>query len=764
MNNFIIYSIEIAISLVLFYSAYWVFLKNETFFKLNRFYLIFSVVISLLTPLLNITIGGDSFITKNLISPIEQYEQSILVNIDGKNIPIKNGMITPGNSENIAGRKTANVDHEISNSDPEQTIPLNSPERSTSGKKTNWLSIVLMIYFIGAALFLIRFIANFIWIFGYALRHKQQQIFGMKVIRFEKNISPFSFLNLIFISNKEYPEAELTKIISHEKVHIKQKHSIDLILFELLLVFQWFNPFVWFYKRAIKITHEYLADHGTLNSGVDLPDYQYSLLNQVLRENNFEIASNYNLSIKKRIEMMIKKRSPKLSALKLTIALPILVFLFSAFAFNTDSSIKGVNHSNNKNNKLIVDKDTLIKEVKVPIEYLKLLEGEYVSTNDPNRLRKIKFVEVLGVLIGNDNGYRYKIIPVGDGKFINPDDGASLIFDTKDKNAITLLLFGKINLKKVKESGDFPKKSVAFSLANVMVKDGISSALSHYKEIKNSDNYDLNEGEMNIVGLRLLQTGKTKEAVALFKLCIEEFSGSYNVYDNYGEALMVLGDKTQALENYKKSVRLNPGSRNGLKVLKEAGIDIDTLIKKIKLPDGYLKLLEGEYHSTNEPNGGVRVVKFMEEEGVLFGNDNGYRYELIPMGNGKFINPDDGVSLIFDTKDKNAISLLIFGVLNLKKVGPLKESDKIKKIDVPIEHLKLLEGEYHSVNEQRKITFKLEDGILYGTDNGYRYMIIPVGDGKFINPDDGAPLVFDTKDKNAITLLLFGTINLKKVK
>jgi tetratricopeptide (TPR) repeat protein len=269
---------------------------------------------------------------------------------------------------------------------------------------------------------------------------------------------------------------------------------------------------------------------------------------------------------------------------------------------------------------------------------------------------------------------------------------------------------------------------------------------------------------MNIVGLRLLQSGKTKEAVAFLKLNVEAFPVSYTVYESYGEALMILGDKTQALENYKKSLHLNPGSRNGLKVLKEAGIDTDTLIKKIKLPDGYLKLLEGEYHSTNEPNGGVRVVKFMEEEGVLFGNDNGYRYKLIPMGDGKFINPDDGVSLIFDTKDKNAISLLLFGVLNLKKVGPLKESDKIKKIDLPIEDLKLLEGEYHAVKEKRKITFKLEDGTLYGTDNGYRYKIIPVGEGKFINPDDGASLVFDTKDKKAITLLLFGTINLKKVK
>ncbi|MCE3278077.1 MAG: hypothetical protein K0S44_268 [Bacteroidetes bacterium] len=763
MDKFIIYSVEIALSLALFYSAYWIFLKNETFFKLNRFYLIFSVVISLLTPLLNITIGGDSFITKNLISPIELYEQSMFQNTDGENIPTRNGMIPQGNDGNIAGNKVANIDHETGKPDPEQTASVNSSEASSADTKTNWLTVALVIYLIGASLFLIRFIANFILIFSYTIRHKQEQIFGMNVIRFEKNISPFSFLNLIFIRNIEYPEAELTKIISHEKVHIRQKHSIDLILFELLFVFQWFNPFVWLYKRAIKITHEYLADQGTLKSGVDLPDYQYSLLNQVLRENNFEIASNYNLSIKKRIEMMMKKRSPKLSALKLTIALPILVFLFVAFAF---TSKKDIGQTNIERNELKAEPDSTIKKVNVPIEYLKMLEGEYVSSNDPNRVRKIKFVEVLGVLVGNDAGYRYKIIPLGDGKFINPDDGASLIFDTKDKNAISLLLFGKINLKKVKESGDFPKKSVAFSLANTMAKDGIPAALSNYKEVKNSGNYDLNESEMNIVGYQLLESGKTKEAAAIFKLSTEAFPNSFNVYDSYGEVLMALGDKTQAIENYKKSVRLNPGSRNGLKVLKEAGIDTDTLIKKIKLPDGYLKSLEGEYKSTNEPHG-VRIIKFIEEEGVLFGNDNGYRYDLIPMGEGKFINPDDGASLVFDTKNKNAITLLLFGTVNLKKVSELKESDRIKKVEVPIEYLKQLEGEYHSTDDPkgvRKIIFTVEDGVLYGNDNGYRYKLVPGGDGKFTNPDDGAPLVFDTKDKNAITLLLFGRINLKKVK
>lgn len=673
MNNFIIYAIETAICLTLFYLVYWVFLKNETFFKLNRFYLLFSVLISLLVPLLNINMsinaGQDSFLAKHLVLPVEQYEENINHNFYHKYFPKPNRIMIHGNFNDNVNEIQSTI---------EQAAPLKLQAGSNSLQSINWLKIMLVVYFVGASFFLIRFLANFVWIFSYVLKHQSQYILGMKVIRFEKNSSPFSFLNHIFISQKEYPEADLSKIMAHEKVHIQQKHSIDLILVELLLVFQWFNPFVWFYKRAIKINHEYLADNGTLDSGIDLPSYQYSLLNQVLHENNFEMVSSYNFSIKKRIKMMMKKRSPKLATLKLAIALPIISFLFLAFAFKINISKKQI--ANSQGNPFILNEDTTIKKVNVSIEYLKSLQGEYLSTNEPGRTRRIIFTELLGTLFGHDNGYTYKVIPVGDGKFINPDDHATLEFNSKDNKAISLLLFGKINLNKVdyiakidlnKVDGtkgkDVRNKSVAFTLANRMLKDGIESALKYYKTVKDSNNYFLTEIDMSYAGFQLLDNSKVKEAVALLKLDTELFPNLYNSYDSYGEALLMLGDKTQAIESFKKSVKLNPGSKNGLKRLKELGVNTDEFLKPVKIPVDELKLLEGDYLSTNERNG-MRWIKFMVDEGVLIGNDNGYRYKLIPMGNGKFINPDDGESLVFDTKNKNEITMLLFGTINLRKV------------------------------------------------------------------------------------------------
>lgn len=126
---------------------------------------------------------------------------------------------------------------------------------------------------------------------------------------------------------------------------------------------------------------------------------------------------------------------------------------------------------------------------------------------------------------------------------------------------------------------------------------------------------------------------------------------------------MALENKTLAIENYKKSVKLNPGNANGIKILKEHGINTDDLIKKV--PIEHLKLLEGEYLSTDDKDW---KIHFKLENGVLYGNDRGYRYKLIPVEDNEFVNPDDGASLVFNTKDKNAITLVLFGRLKFQKV------------------------------------------------------------------------------------------------
>ncbi len=222
--------------------------------------------------------------------------------------------------------------------------------------------------------------------------------------------------------------------------------------------------------------------------------------------------------------------------------------------------------------------------------------------------------------------------------------------------AIAAILYDK--------SYNLPKRSLARAFSNRIEKDGVAAALEYYKRIKDSAGYYLTENEMNMTGYQFLEPGKVKEAVAIFKLNTQVFPKSSNVYDSYGEALMALGNKTEAIENYRKSVKLNPGNENAIKILKDNGIKTDDLIKKV--PVEYLKLLEGEYVNVDNKEW---KIKFDVAEGILFGNDRGYRYKVVPVGDeGQFVNAEDGASLVFDTKDKNAITLVFFGKDKFRKV------------------------------------------------------------------------------------------------
>ncbi|MFV8341884.1 serine hydrolase [Flavobacterium sp. XS2P39] len=114
-----------------------------------------------------------------------------------------------------------------------------------------------------------------------------------------------------------------------------------------------------------------------------------------------------------------------------------------------------------------------------------------------------------------------------------------------------------------------PKKSLATALVDIIMEKGIASGLEYFKENKNSTVYAINENEMNNAGYQLLNTGKEKEAIEVFKLNVEAFPQSGNTYDSLGEAYLKNGDKNLAITNYKKSVELDPKNENGKKILKE---------------------------------------------------------------------------------------------------------------------------------------------------------------------------------------------------
>jgi CubicO group peptidase (beta-lactamase class C family) len=153
--------------------------------------------------------------------------------------------------------------------------------------------------------------------------------------------------------------------------------------------------------------------------------------------------------------------------------------------------------------------------------------------------------------------------------------------------AIRGILYGK--------TYDLPKKSLANALMEVIQEKGIEAGITYYNANKENDAVELDEDDMNGIGYQLMAADKVKEAAQVFKLNVEAFPKSFNVYDSYGEALMNLDKNELAIKNYKKSVELNPANQNGINMLKKLGVDTGELTKEFVVSEDVLLSYVGEY-------------------------------------------------------------------------------------------------------------------------------------------------------------------------
>jgi len=137
----------------------------------------------------------------------------------------------------------------------------------------------------------------------------------------------------VFMNPESIRESEISDIIAHEKVHIRENHWLDLLVVELMSIFLWFNPFIWFFERSIKQNHEYLADKGVVAQGFNVTRYHSVLINQFMGMEVIGITNNLNYSLNaKRLKMMNKEITPKVKAVHLVWALPMIALLLAAFA------------------------------------------------------------------------------------------------------------------------------------------------------------------------------------------------------------------------------------------------------------------------------------------------------------------------------------------------------------------------------------------------------------------------------------------------
>ncbi len=272
-------------------------MQKETFHILNRFYLLFACFSSISIPLLSIDLQ------------------------------------TAASSEIFGGLMNAVV------------VGENFIEKNSN--KISIASIIFIIYISIVFILTIRLLVRILNIYIFCRKSKKIYQNGYKIFLTEKNISPFSFMNLIFFNTDDYQKNNYNEILKHEVAHVNQKHSIDIIIVELLAVFQWFNPIIYFYKKALKSTHEYLSDKKVIEQGFDSDEYKLLLIKQKIGV-QYGFTNNFNKSlILKRITMINQTESRKGAKLKVLFGLPILFVVFILFSFTTSNEL--VNNGLNLN-------------------------------------------------------------------------------------------------------------------------------------------------------------------------------------------------------------------------------------------------------------------------------------------------------------------------------------------------------------------------------------------------------------------------------
>ena len=185
-----------------------------------------------------------------------------------------------------------------------------------------------LVYWIVAALLSARLFVQLASILRLARQCPTEEVDGILIHRLSPEKGSFSFFRWIFICPDAHSGEELHEILTHERTHARQWHSVDVLVGELACIACWFNPFVWLMRREIRTNLEYLADERVLATGHDAKAYQYHLLGLSHHKAAATIYNSFNvLPLKKRIIMMNKKRTRKIGRTKYLMFLPLAALL-----------------------------------------------------------------------------------------------------------------------------------------------------------------------------------------------------------------------------------------------------------------------------------------------------------------------------------------------------------------------------------------------------------------------------------------------------
>ena len=331
MGVFFIYILKSSVCLVLFYLFFRLLLSKETFHRFNRMALLGVLFFSLLIPCIEVTTRHQVEVQQAVLS-IEQ----LLLMAELEATPANVGAV----------QETSAI---------------------------SWVQIVLLVYLAGILFLACRNIYSLICLFRLIHSGKHEKLEkGVTLVVHNQEIAPFSWMKYIVISRKDLEENG-REILIHEMAHIHHRHSVDLLVADICIFFQWFNPGAWLLKQELQNVHEYEADETVINEGVNAKEYQLLLIKKAVGTRLYSMANSFNHSkLKKRITMMLKEKSNPWARLKYLYVLPLAAIAVTAFA-RPEISEKVEEISAVKVNDLaeIVEKKSEENVVKEPIDTTK---------------------------------------------------------------------------------------------------------------------------------------------------------------------------------------------------------------------------------------------------------------------------------------------------------------------------------------------------------------------------------------------------------
>lgn len=283
---FFIYSVKVAVCLALFYLFHKLLMSRDTFHTFNRFAILSMMLLSLVLPLVHLSLDSEAGINWGTVALEGLVAQTVVA--DGGN-----GV----------------------------------------GEGLTLTQVLLAAYVLGVVLFVGKALLSVGSLLRLIRRARCVEVRnGIRIYTMQGDISPFSWFRYIIMSEKDWQENR-REIVLHEMAHIRRCHSMDVAVCNMMIVFQWYNPAAWLLKRELQTVHEYEADEAVLSAGVDATHYQMLLIRKAVGERLFSMANNLNHnSLKKRITMMKIKRTNPVQKAKIAFVLPLAAMTVAAFA------------------------------------------------------------------------------------------------------------------------------------------------------------------------------------------------------------------------------------------------------------------------------------------------------------------------------------------------------------------------------------------------------------------------------------------------